>query len=313
MTPIFKRTEKKGTNKASLYVPSRFETCDPKLQLHLRILSSQFRLSEKQVIPIIRGPKNSGKTTFLFHAWRLANCEKNIEIFNSEDETLKSLYKSIKNNNTKRLLVYKHIDLASEKFKDTLYHIIKYENNSAKIAMTTYNSLGNELERSFGKITLPPLSERKCDILYLASLISKKERYLSFSPCAQRALTEYKWTGEYPELANCVIFSIWRAKIQTRNVIYKEDIEQFTSNSKRANYWLLNDLLNSKFLHSIEQNGIRELLKEIESFLIIINLLKNHGHLSKTALALGLPLSSLSDRIRSLGQSFDLVAKSIPK
>jgi transcriptional regulator with GAF, ATPase, and Fis domain len=76
------------------------------------------------------------------------------------------------------------------------------------------------------KIYLPPLRERREDILPLASYFAQRVRLLSpptvFSPEVIRLLEQYHWPGNVRELENVVV----RAAVLCRGIIHLEDLPE---------------------------------------------------------------------------------------
>jgi transcriptional regulator with GAF, ATPase, and Fis domain len=139
------------------------------------------------------------------------------------------------------------------------------------------------------RLTLPPLRERMEDFEDLLYTFSKEMR-VRFSVLAIETMKKHKWPGNIRELKN----SVARAQalypqtyIQPQHVMNLVDTP-FTPVEAKA-------ILNSV----IEKTPHVPLLKEIECEVIKARLIANRGNQRKTAQDLGLPKSTLHDRIRS--------------
>jgi psp operon transcriptional activator len=78
---------------------------------------------------------------------------------------------------------------------------------------------------SFDVITLPPLRERREDILLLAQKFAEgmarelgREYFAGFSPRAERELQEYAWPGNVRELRNAVERAVYRLENPSQSV-----------------------------------------------------------------------------------------------
>ncbi|HEY0975624.1 MAG TPA: phage shock protein operon transcriptional activator [Solimonas sp.] len=88
---------------------------------------------------------------------------------------------------------------------------------------------------SFDVITLPPLRERRDDILLLAQRFAEsmateleREYFAGFSPTAERQLQEYEWPGNVRELRNVVERAVYRLD-NARQVIERIEFDPFAS------------------------------------------------------------------------------------
>ena len=88
---------------------------------------------------------------------------------------------------------------------------------------------------SFDVITLPPLRERRDDILLLAQRFAEsmateleREYFAGFSPTAERQLHEYEWPGNVRELRNVVERAVYRLD-NARQVIERIEFDPFAS------------------------------------------------------------------------------------
>ncbi len=88
---------------------------------------------------------------------------------------------------------------------------------------------------SFDVITVPPLRERREDILLLARKFAEtmaaelgREYFAGFSPAAERALLEYHWPGNVRELRNVVERAVYRLD-NARQVVEHIEFDPFAS------------------------------------------------------------------------------------
>lgn len=88
---------------------------------------------------------------------------------------------------------------------------------------------------SFDVITVPPLRERREDILLLAQKFGEnmahelgREYFAGFSPTAQRQLLEYRWPGNVRELRNTVERAVYRTE-RARQVVEALELDPFAS------------------------------------------------------------------------------------
>ncbi len=88
---------------------------------------------------------------------------------------------------------------------------------------------------SFDVITVPPLRERRDDILVLAQKFAEdmakelgREYFSGFSPAAQRALRDHGWPGNIRELRNVVERAVYRLESE-RNLVERLEFDPFAS------------------------------------------------------------------------------------
>jgi psp operon transcriptional activator len=88
---------------------------------------------------------------------------------------------------------------------------------------------------SFEVITLPPLRERREDILLLAQKFGEgmarelgREYFAGFSPTAERQLLDYQWPGNVRELKNAVERAVYRLD-SARRVVEQVTLDPFES------------------------------------------------------------------------------------
>ncbi len=88
---------------------------------------------------------------------------------------------------------------------------------------------------SFDVLTVPPLRERRDDILLLAQKFAEgmatelgREYFAGFSPAAERALLAYDWPGNVRELRNVIERAVYRLE-HARQVVEQIEFDPFAS------------------------------------------------------------------------------------
>lgn len=134
------------------------------------------------------------------------------------------------------------------------------------------------------RMSVPSLLERMADFEDFFYLFAREER-VRFSHDAIEALKRHSWPGNLRELRNIVR----RAKaIFIDREVREVDVER------------LIDVVHTPGPRPPALNS-RSVIKEIESEIIRARLIANHGNQRRTANDLGIPKSTLHDRIRSYG------------
>jgi DNA-binding NtrC family response regulator len=136
------------------------------------------------------------------------------------------------------------------------------------------------------EITLPPLRDRREDIaplaLHFAARLSARQGRLppTFSPSAERALSEHLWPGNVRELEHVVERALLLAQGSS---IEPEDLALGAARGEGA----------ARFE--------RMTLEEVERYLIQRALVRSGGQISDAAKALGLSRSALYRRLQHFG------------
>ncbi len=186
-----------------------------------------------------------------------------------------------------------------------------------RIVAATHQNLVSDVESGKFRLDLyyrlhvlsihpPPLRQRIADLESLLYGFSRQHR-VSFSVEALRTLKAYSWPGNIRELKNFVARCGAHKGIGTQ--IEESDLE---------------DLLQAPLAHipqTMRQDCRRRtartssLIKEIEKDLILRSLKANKGNQRKTAYELGIPKSTLHDRLKgySLQQDLNHSPQSEPK
>lgn len=137
-------------------------------------------------------------------------------------------------------------------------------------------------------LRLPPLRERREDILPLADAILRDNHFREkhFSPAASRMLVEYRWPGNVRELRNAVI----RSAILCRgNLILPEDLPDPIQNVRRLEGQSESPISETHTLGEIEKKAILQAVEEAS------------GNKTQAALLLGISRRNLIYKLRSYG------------
>lgn len=133
------------------------------------------------------------------------------------------------------------------------------------------------------RIVVPSLHERDEDFEDLLQIFGRKLR-VSFTPDATAKLRAYGWPGQVRELKNCVARA---GALFPGQTITSEQIDS---------------LFDVKAPHkTVVIGGAREKLQHFETAMIKEKLIAHRGNIRRTAEALGLPKSTLYDRIKAYG------------
>lgn len=276
----------------------RFETCHSSLRLNMRLLVRSFQNSGKpSYLGFIAGPRHSGKLTFVKQAWKQAG-GRDIDVRVVDSTFLSST--SIQPPALGRLLILRRCDTfqMQQQVVDILHQWSQQKKEWGYVVVTCQTPHEPLKSLSSHQVSIPPLRYRREDIGYLSADIISRFPPLSFQVSAREALLRNPWLGEYPELANCVVFCAWRAKLRGDVWITLEDLKTFQQRLLPIDYWLHIDLLSGRYEKKIESDGLRPVLSEIEALLIAKTLDQFDGKLTPTARHLKLPISTLADRVK---------------
>lgn len=136
-------------------------------------------------------------------------------------------------------------------------------------------------------LQLPNLADRKEDFEDLLYHFAKAYK-VRFSHNAIQKLKKHDWPGNIRELKNTVIKA---SVVFPKEHIQESHIIQIVDDKKYSSHNSLDIPLKSN----------SSVIKEIEKQMIIKRLLANNGSQKKTAVDLGLPKSTLHDRIKTYG------------
>ena len=135
------------------------------------------------------------------------------------------------------------------------------------------------------QIVVPPLRERKEDIILLAKHILKElcvnnsSLTKNFSNSAEKALTEYSWPGNVRELFNIISRSFYSCSSDKR-VIEKEDLLIFLCSERNR--------LNEHILTQSYKDAKESMINKFEIEYLTHHLKENSGNISLTAQKCGL-------------------------
>lgn len=140
------------------------------------------------------------------------------------------------------------------------------------------------------ELTPPALTERMEDFENILFSIAKEHR-VCFSQPAIEEMKKYSWPGNIRELKNCVV----KASIILRGSrIGSEDLEKLGINTNPDA-----KLSPAQFAETVGTQS--NVLKDIEKDIILTRLVANSGNQRQTALELGVPKSTLNDRLKAYG------------
>jgi len=135
------------------------------------------------------------------------------------------------------------------------------------------------------QIVVPPLRERKEDIILLANhllsdlCIKSSSMMKTFSQDAEKALTEYSWPGNVRELFNIVSRALYSSAAEKR-VIEKDDLMIFLCSEK--------DRLNQHILSLSYMEAKESVIDKFEIEYLTYHLKENSGNISLTAQKCGI-------------------------
>lgn len=144
------------------------------------------------------------------------------------------------------------------------------------------------------KVSIPDLKDRMEDFEFLLYGFAREMR-VRFSHEAIVALKTHNWPGNIRELKNVVARA---SALYPQQYLQAFHITALIDNLPTANIWE----------PLIKPTG-RPMIKEIEKEMIIQKLIENKGNQRKTASDLGMPKSTLHDRIRSYCIKIDELLK----
>ncbi|MGQ9614945.1 MAG: sigma-54-dependent transcriptional regulator [Spirochaetota bacterium] len=159
-------------------------------------------------------------------------------------------------------------------------------------------------------IHIPPLRERRCDILPLVEyFMSQKGCNCILSPDVKLKLIEYSWPGNVRELFNVIERSILMSGKE--GVIEDVIIEAENSLSSGALSNLpVSDVPESwEEFKSFKSKAVRERKEELERMFIEKLLLRNNGNISRSARAAGVDRRQFQEMIKELGVDASIFKK----
>jgi transcriptional regulator with GAF, ATPase, and Fis domain len=139
-------------------------------------------------------------------------------------------------------------------------------------------------------VHVPSLKERKEDFETLLYSFARDMR-VRFSHGAISKLKKYDWPGNIRELKNVVARA---AALYPKIQITELEVDTLINKS--------DSLINSSQFYAggeANQTGQLSVIREIEKQIILKRLAANHGNQKRTATDLGMPKSTLNDRIRN--------------
>jgi len=143
------------------------------------------------------------------------------------------------------------------------------------------------------KINVPALTDRMEDFEPLLFQFAKKHK-VRFSFDSVQELKKHTWPGNIRELRNIVCRASAIIKNETVKVEHVSDLVEKINLIKNSE-----NLINAEDIKSDEMK--LPFMKELEKQLILKRLAANHGNQKRTAKELGIPKSTLHDRVKSYG------------
>ena len=146
---------------------------------------------------------------------------------------------------------------------------------------------------SAARVTMPPLEERKDDVLELIHFFSKahsegRKSLSSYSLETLRKLTEYRWSGNEEELENEI-----KRLVQT---IDKSQIPPYALDKK-----IVGEVNASLFEILAKERKLNAAVNRLEEYMIAKSLKANDGNKSQVSRELGLSRSALHQKVADLG------------
>jgi DNA-binding NtrC family response regulator len=150
-------------------------------------------------------------------------------------------------------------------------------------------------------ISIPPLRERRCDILPLVDYFARSRREgMIVGPEAKLRLLEYNWPGNIRELLNVLERSILMA--ENNDVLEKVIIDVETGYGAPPDESIANDLPETWGAFKRFKSGVVKGKKEeLERLFIEKLLIRYNGNISMSARQAGIDRRQLQDMIKDLG------------
>ncbi len=167
-------------------------------------------------------------------------------------------------------------------------------------------------------ISLPPLRERKEDILVLAEHFAVKKikdlgesQFDGFEASAKRSLIDYDWPGNIRQLRSCVeraVINQWADDKKTNNMISQIEFDPFASDpwfseqtQKQRKEHFSNTGFKAGFAKKETINAFKPRIAAFEKDLIKEAMLINKNHQGKAAKYLGLSYHQFRGLLRKYG------------
>jgi DNA-binding NtrC family response regulator len=151
-------------------------------------------------------------------------------------------------------------------------------------------------------IGIPPLRERRGDILPLVDyIIKERKKEVILSPDAKLKLIEYSWPGNVRELINVIERSI----LMSKNGNFIKDViihaEDFHSDDHTLSHFTDEVPDTWEDFKKYKSGIVKEKKDELERLFIEKLLIKNNGNVSLSARSAGIDRRQFQDMIRTLG------------
>lgn len=151
-------------------------------------------------------------------------------------------------------------------------------------------------------INIPPLRERKSDIIPLSEyFLSKYENNYILSPEAKLQLLSYNWPGNVRELKNVIERSVLMSDNNriVKRIYFDSDL---SSDSRKENEYKFDEIpVSWEDFKQYKAEIVRNKKEELERIFIQRLLISHKGNISASARAAGIDRRQLQDMIKSLG------------
>lgn len=279
-----------------------FLTCHEGIRRQLRRLPQDLDRADFKHI-LVSGPKGGGKATLAIQAWRKVVSSRQLvfavpcEFLNGEKDFFKCL-----RNAEGSVLLLKNIEKLPSTTRDELPAMMARVADVVVFATVDFRCHARMDLASFGQfLTIPPLEDRPEDIQLIVSTLLARRGDYSCTAEAMRVFQSSKWPGEFSQLANCVMKSLWAARADGRCILEQSDVYAGMNGNFDLDFLFLDQFLGSSFRYQIEQQGLRGFLNELEAVIIASGLVESCGNLTKTARKFRVPINTLASRCKTLG------------
>lgn len=144
-------------------------------------------------------------------------------------------------------------------------------------------------------VEVPSLKERMEDFDHLIYQFARQMR-VRFSHNALQLLKKYEWPGNIRELKNVVSRA---SALYPKDYIEEKHVDTLLNKKERIVH------APTGVAYSEESIGQLSVIREIEKQMILKRLAANHGNQKRTAVDLGMPKSTLHDRIKNYNISVE--------
>jgi two-component system NtrC family response regulator len=161
-------------------------------------------------------------------------------------------------------------------------------------------------------LTIPPLRERKCDIIPVADfLVSRKGPDYVFSPEAKLRLLSHNWPGNVRELKNVIERSVLLTENGTilNDLVFDDDSGGRTGSYAESGAQKDDIPETWEEFKTFKSASVRERRDELEKLFVEKLLLKHGGNISESARSAGVDRRQFQEMIRALEIDVSLYKK----